>query len=629
MNWSCKKFQILGCVFALGTSLLLLAEVLFAENNATGVDVDVPVNAENSGKSTSPTQLQSRLQDRSPEDLELGADETWLATANRSSNSVSLISLPEGELLDELEVGKEPVSIVRCKDGSHVLVTCLSSGEVWLLQVANRKFTSIHTWKVGFEPYGLAVTQQGTRAYVSLSASGEIVELDLNSLKEVRTFDAGRVPRHIAVTTDGKRLAVSSVADRGISLIDIPSGKRIHVDKFVGINFGQLYIPPQKQTVYFPWMVYRQNPITPSNIKLGWVLASRLGRKRTDIEERREALSLDPPGKAIADPHGIRVTSDGQFVMLTSAGTHELLILKEKDLPYQSHGGTDHIPQELLDDKAKFTRIELGGRPLGLRLSKNDKTVYVANSLLNSVQVIDLETKRLKKSFPVGDSPEPSLARQGEFIFYDARRSLDQWYSCASCHYEGGSNAIAMDTLNDGSRFTFKTVLPLQGIEHTSPWTWHGWQKDLEEGVRKSLTTTMQGKSPSDHDVKALTAFLKTLKLPRNPYRNVDGSLTEQGKKGQQIFESDVAGCANCHAGAWFSDGEIHNVGTGDNSGPYRGFNTPTLRGVYRKVRFLHDGRTDSLKELLTDDHNPENVSGTRKLTETELQDLIHYLKSL
>ena len=44
-------------------------------------------------------------------------------------------------------------------------------------------------------------------------------------------------------------------------------------------------------------------------------------------------------------------------------------------------------------------------------------------------------------SIPLGGSEQPSSERQGEAIFYDARRSLDQWYSCHSCHYDGGSNA--------------------------------------------------------------------------------------------------------------------------------------------------------------------------------------------
>ena len=51
--------------------------------------------------------------------------------------------------------------------------------------------------------------------------------------------------------------------------------------------------------------------------------------------------------------------------------------------------------------------------------------------------------------------------------------------------------------------------------------------------------------------------------------------------------------------------------------------------GVYRKVRLLHDGRMKSLEATLTEDHAPDKVAGTRPLKESELADLVEYLKSL
>ena len=78
-------------------------------------------------------------------------------------------------------------------------------------------------------------------------------------------------------------------------------------------------------------------------------------------------------------------------------------------------------------------------------------------------------------------------------IFYDGRRSLDQWYSCHSCHQDGGTNARPMDTMNDGTEMTLKTVLPLYHVTETFPWTWHGWQTNLTDAMEKSITSTMQG----------------------------------------------------------------------------------------------------------------------------------------
>jgi cytochrome c peroxidase len=147
--------------------------------------------------------------------------------------------------------------------------------------------------------------------------------------------------------------------------------------------------------------------------------------------------------------------------------------------------------------------------------------------------------------------------------------------------------------------------------------------------MRKSLTDTMLGPAPADDDVEALAAFLETLQPPPNPFRNSDGSLTEATRRGEVIFHGAKAGCANCHNGPYFTDGQIHDVGLGAPADRYRGFNTPTLLNVYRKTNLLHDGRAGTLQEVLTGPHNPKHVGGEAELSEEELEDLITYLKSL
>jgi len=186
-----------------------------------------------------------------------------------------------------------------------------------------------------------------------------------------------------------------------------------------------------------------------------------------------------------------------------------------------------------------------------------------------------------------------------------------------------------MDTMNDGSQLTMKTVLPLQYVTKTQPWTWHGWQTDLDDAMRKSFTVTMLGRPIPPEERKAVLAYLDTLKLPPNPFRKPDGTLTAAAVRGKAVFASKAAGCATCHTGRFYSDGKIHDVGLGEEEDRYDGFNTPSLLGLYRKVRFLHDGRSKSLEGLLTEDHAPETVAGERALTKSELQDLIQFLKSL
>ena len=108
-----------------------------------------------------------------------------------------------------------------------------------------------------------------------------------------------------------------------------------------------------------------------------------------------------------------------------------------------------------------------------------------------------------------------------------------------------------------------------------------------------------------------------------------NGELSDAAVRGQAVFESAKAGCATCHPGSHFTDGQLHDVGLGSAEDYYPTYNTPSLLGISRRVLFLHDGRLRSLRDVLTGPHNPSTVTGMGELTDEELEDLLAYLESL
>ena len=568
--------------------------------------------------------------DRSPVDLVLTPDEKWLLTVNQTANSISLVDLATSKVVSEVSCGQRPSAIALSSDGNSAVVSSTDTGELIQLTIKDGQLRKVGAVRLGFEPRGVASAPDGKRAYVGLTTAHQIAVVDLENLKEIQRIAVGRWPRYLALSRDGKRLAVGASGDGGVTVVDTTQGKQIFQEDFSGMNFGQVHITADGKHAYFPWMVYRHNPITTANIRQGWVLASRIARVRLDQHVRREAIALDPQGKAVSDPHGLALSPDEEWVVCAASGTQELLVYRVAGLPFTDYGGPgDHIDPALLKDTKRFFRIPLGGRPMFVRFGKDGQHVYVANYLLNAVQVVSLAERKVVQTVELGGPAEPLLTRKGEALFYDGRRSLDQWYSCHSCHYDGHTNAQAMDTRNDGSFGTFKMVLSLRNVTETGPWTWHGWQKDLGDAVRKSFKETMLGSAPKDDEVKAMLAFLGTLKVPANPYRKADGGLSEAARRGEKVFRGDKAGCIRCHSGDFYTDGRIHDVGTGSRRDVYKGYNPPSLLGVYDRIRYLHDGRAGSLEEVLRGPHNPDMVTARGELTDDELRDLLEFLRSL
>lgn len=564
--------------------------------------------------------------DRSPVDIAFTPDERFLLTANQSSNSVSLVEVASGAIAAERPCGERPAGLAVAPDGRRVAVASSYGGNLTVFDRTGANLTPVGLVALGFEPRGVVISPDSQFAYVALTSGSAVAVVDLAEVREVARIEVGRWPRYMALSPDGTRLAIGVSGDKGVAVVDTAVRTLLYREDFNGLNLGQMQTSADGQYVYFPYMTYTGRPIQEFNVTNGWVLASRIARVKLTGPARREAISLDPKGMAVADPHGLAISPDGKWLYCAASGTHELLVYKLPGLPLQDYGGPgDHIDPKLLADDSRFFRIPLGGRPTAIRVAK-DGTVFVANALANAVQVVDAAARKVVRTISLGGPDEPDLARRGEAIFYDGTRSFDQWYSCHSCHYDGHTNAVTMDTRNDGRFGNYKVVLSLRNVARTGPWTWHGWSNDLAAITKKSMLDSMLGKAPTADDVNALVTYLGTLRSPANPHRATAG---EAAKRGEAVFRSAKAGCATCHSGDYFTDGKIHSVGTGEKGDVYKGYNPPSLVGVFDRAAYLHDGRAKSLRELLTKAHNPEDVVGKGALTPAELADLVAYLLTL
>lgn len=590
---------------------------------------------------------------RSPVGVAVVGREDLVVTANADSGTASLVDAAAGVVLDEVRVGRGP-ACVASRGGDDVVVTTLEDGELVLLGVAGdsgrERLVERGRLHLGLEPAGVAVSADGSTACVALSAVDRVAIVDLDVLRLRSEVVVGRLPRFLAFSPDGSTVAVTCSADAGVVLVDPAAGEVVSRHPFKGFNLGQPAFAPDGRTVWFPWTYDGGSHPSPGNIRRGWVTGSRLGRLTLSAASDGAAsggvesggpqlagLTLDVAGRAVGDVLGLAVTDGGQTQLVAAGGTHELLRLHEpgqggESVPYTQISGLEVMDARLAADPSRFARLDLGGRPLGIVIDESRRRGYVANRLLDSVQVIDLDRFQLLATIPLATeapSAEAALVRQGEAIFYDAQRSLDQWYSCHTCHYEGGGSTVTFDTLNDGSTGSYKTVLPLYGVAHTGPWTWHGWQQDFQASLATSLVETMKGPQPTEEDVAALAAYLQTLTAPPSPHRERDGSLTASAERGRQLFASDRTGCTDCHGGPHFTSEGLHDVGLGRSSDRYEGFSPPSLLGLHRKTRFLHTGKARSLEQVLTKYHAPEQVSGLPPLCEDDVADLVAYLQSL
>lgn len=568
--------------------------------------------------------------DRSPVDCILTPDERWLVSANQTSGTLSLVDLATNRVSNEVLCGNRPTCLAISPDGKRILASATFSHEVVAFEMnENGTLKEVHRRWIGFEPRGIVFDRSGKVVYVALTTAHAIAVLDAISLEERTRIEVGKWPRYLTLTPDGRQLIAGCSGDGSMAFVDLEKQKLLRLEPYQGLNQGQMAVSADSEFVYAPYTYHFGSGPTERTIRLGWVTTSRVARIRMSTAKRISSLFLDTQGQAVADPCGLVLSPNQQWLVCSATGTHELLAFKNQELPFQGFSSRFLIDEDLRQDTNRYARIPLGGRPMFMRFSKDNRHVYVANYLLNAIQKVDLNARQVALTIPLGGPKEPSMARQGEAIFYDGERGFDHWYSCASCHYEGHSNGIAMDTTNDGRLGNPKMVPSLRYVTHTGPWTWHGWQKSLPEAMKKSMSETMLGKSLSDKETQALIAYLETLAGPPNPNLGQQRELSNAAQRGKLVFEGEKANCIRCHKGNYLTDDKIHMVGLESSSDYYKGFNPPTLLGVYDRMKYLHDGRAANLKDMLTGAHAPDKVTGNGQLTDQELHDLLEYLKSL
>ena len=491
---------------------------------------------------------------RSPIALALSADGRRLLSANQTADTVSLVDTEAGKVLDEVETGRKPSGVALSKDGRRGIVAHWYGGDVALLAIDSDRVRIAGRLPVGPEPRGVAFGPDGKTAYVAVGVANEVVRVDFDSQKVTGRLAVGREPRGLALTPDGSRLVVGNARGESMSVISTKDWTVERTIPMEGSNLRQVIASPDGLYGYVANMKNRRFATTRGNIDNGWVLGQRLTRVRLDGSEPFETLSLDPQGKAASDVHGVGLSSDGRLLAVSSGGTHEVFLFQAgpKPLPWRSGSSRDVMEAQLLKGDGRFRRVPVGGRPTEIVFSPDDRTLYVANYLEDSIQAIDVESAALRGSIPLGRPSTTSLARRGEELFHDASRSFNQWYSCNTCHSDGHTNGLDFDTLNDGwqdlstaHRRSRKKVPTLRRVAETGPWTWHGWQKSLEEAVVESYTKSMQGPRPTEDEARAVVAYLKTLDFPPNPYRLADGSLSESARRGEAIFRSSKAACSS------------------------------------------------------------------------------------
>jgi len=264
----------------------------------------------------------------------------------------------------------------------------------------------------------------------------------------------------------------------------------------------------------------------------------------------------------------------------------------------------------------------------------------VANSLDDSLTVIDLERLEAAGRIDLGGPKVITKIRYGERLFNSANITFRRQFACHSCHPDGHVDGLTYDIEADGIGISPVDNRTLRGILDTAPFKWEGTNPSLSRqcGARLAVFfTRLQPFNPEQ--LSAVDNYITTIPRPPNRYHPVGSRFTPAQRRGREIFERAMTAdgrlippenrCVTCHNPPYFTDRRLHDIGTRHTSDRQGKFDTPHLSNIYDSAPYLHNGMAATLEEIWTV-FNPEDRHGvTNDLIKDQLNDLIEYLKTL
>lgn len=592
------------------------------------------------------------VQYKNPFNMALRPDSKELWVACEAADSVIIVDSTTHGRIAEIPVGGMPVDVAFTPDGKRAFVSNRHDDTVSVIDVGLRRVTN--TLDAGDAPHGLLTDRQGEYLYVANASSDDISVFDAKSLEYVKTLSGSRGSWSMALSPDGANLLVTNMLARFAPLrtpfvsevTSIETGRGVVEDRRIvaGANLmmGIDWHPSGKFAL--ATLNRTKNLVPMTRLSQGWTITNGLAVIWRDGAV--DQVLLDEPDTGFSDPSDVAITPDGRFALVTSGGTDRVAVVDIEKLTAILRRATERERQHVIPNHQGYPtefvakHIPVRNNPRAVAIDKAGRFAYVANSLDDSLSVIDLRKLEVTERIDLGGPTEITKQRRGERLFHNAKITVHRQHSCSSCHPDGHVDAVTYDIESDGIGVSPVDNRTLRGILDTAPFKWEGTNPSLSRqcGARLSVFFTRLLPFTPD-ELSAVDLYVTTIERPPNRFRKLGAPLSPAQRRGKEVFERTATTdgrmlpvenrCVTCHFPPYFTDRQVHDVGTKLPSDRQAKFDTPHLNNIYDSAPYLHNGMAATLEEIWTV-YNPDDRHGvTNDLTKDQLNDLIAYLKTL
>lgn len=445
--------------------------------------------------------------------------------------------------LAEISLPDVPSGITEAN--GKLYVTCgRSRGQLLEIDPDSKKI--LRTLEIGHWPQAPSATADGKFLYLANRFSSQAASVNLDSMQLVWQNNAGRepiaalpapngkvyLPNHLPMGSAGRETHQAAVVvlhgatGEKCSEILLPDGSQ-------GIRGGD--ISPDGTYVVVSHVVSHYN-LPTTHIDRGWINTNAISLIRTADDTLYATILLDDVNHGAANPWAVLFTPDGKKLLVSIAGNHELFVI---DFPALLQKITSAPPQNnqlsYLGNLRSRLSLPLNG-PRAIAIGSSG--IYVAGYYSdNLIRISPGRRPRVIASQDLPGAEAGDMSRLGEKYFNDATLCRENWQSCASCHPDGRVDALNWDMLNDGIGNP-KNTRTMFLSHKTPPVMSLGIRKNAETAVRAGFRY-IEFNEPIEEYCQAIDFYLDNMSPVSSPF------LQPADLQGKPFSENPE--CLQCH----------------------------------------------------------------------------------
>lgn len=587
----------------------------------------------------------------------LAQTDTAVFVVNPDNNSVTAVSKADQRILWETAVGVNPQTIAV--GANDQLWVTLQDDDAIAVLGSNGVVQQIIPLAYGAAPFGVVYHSLNDTYLVTLAGLNQVIEISQQG--EVLNRLSLQDPRGIALSGDGSDAFVTRFIspDAGAQVYHLKVAAGLQMFETLLIAADDTTIDTQDRARGVANYLF-DVAISPSGDRI--VVPAKKDNIFRGLFKDGQTLVHDRTVRAITQQIDLVSGEQREWDFDNRSNPRAVVFSPLGDYLFVALQGSNKVIVVDVFSGSQRVEIETQLAPQGLLIDVAAGHLYVHNFMQRSVSVFDIGGVMDSANFSVTEVAgvttvtEELLAAdvlQGKQIFYnadDARMSRESYFSCASCHVDGGHDGRTWDFTERGEGL--RNTITLQGragMGHGNVhWTANFDEiQDFENDIRNGFggngflsdedfaaTSDPLGmpKAGLSDELDALAAYVSSLQqVDKSPFKTVQGALAEAAQRGQQVFAS--LDCGDCHVPPTYTDTKRHSLPTlvaGSGQGISQpldqiGIETPTLLGLWNNAPYFHHGGAENLEQVILQSGHG-NGQG---LAQNQRDDLVAYLLSL